>query len=428
MNNEIKIDDIIGYNAEKEEARKIIYTINNYDSLKDKGIAFPKGLYIKGATGCGKTLFAKAIMNECNVNKVVFQMNDENVVENIKSCFDKARENQPCILFFDNLNLLVTNSYKINKDIFEVLLSNLNSLDDSNEVFVLFTWNNGGPYFFDPPKPLVRSDRVELVIDLNGCWYDDVKEVTTAWDNVLSKYKQFDQIDRKLISNYDCHPFYMQKIANGGLIEAKRKGNNIATIRDLESAFRDLNKYTIIKKASKTEEDTYTLDNIAMFIVEYKLTGKFMGIFLEKLVQKPLFHVFGPMSDGRTIKEIAYTLSPIVLEKMVYGDELRHSDLFDRCKNIIFKNIDNLTVLKESYTYPYYGYPMTKNNWHISDDKLEQYEDIVTNLITKGYNLAEQIIKENLYMYYDLKDMFMDGFASIEDINNYLNKINNNHI
>ena len=63
-------------------------------------------------SGTGKTLLAKAISNECELNFLsvkgpeLLDMYVGQTEQNVRSLFEKARLNAPCILFFDELDSL----------------------------------------------------------------------------------------------------------------------------------------------------------------------------------------------------------------------------------------------------------------------------------------------------------------------------------
>ena len=60
--------------------------------------------------GCGKTLLAKAIANECQANFIsikgpeLLTMWFGESEANVRDIFDKARSAAPCVLFFDELD------------------------------------------------------------------------------------------------------------------------------------------------------------------------------------------------------------------------------------------------------------------------------------------------------------------------------------
>ncbi len=63
-----------------------------------------------GPPGCGKTLLAKAIANECQANFIsikgpeLLTMWFGESEANVRDIFDKARSAAPCVLFFDELD------------------------------------------------------------------------------------------------------------------------------------------------------------------------------------------------------------------------------------------------------------------------------------------------------------------------------------
>lgn len=69
-----------------------------------------KGVLFYGPPGCGKTLMAKAVANECSSNFIsikgpeLLTMWFGESEANVREIFDKARTAAPCVLFFDELD------------------------------------------------------------------------------------------------------------------------------------------------------------------------------------------------------------------------------------------------------------------------------------------------------------------------------------
>merc|ERR1719460_2503490 len=69
-----------------------------------------RGVLFYGPPGCGKTLLAKAIANECQANFIsikgpeLLTMWFGESEANVRDVFDKARSAAPCVLFFDELD------------------------------------------------------------------------------------------------------------------------------------------------------------------------------------------------------------------------------------------------------------------------------------------------------------------------------------
>lgn len=78
------------------------------------GMSPSKGVLFYGPPGCGKTLLAKAIANECQANFIsikgpeLLTMWFGESEANVREIFDKARGSAPCVLFFDELDSIAT--------------------------------------------------------------------------------------------------------------------------------------------------------------------------------------------------------------------------------------------------------------------------------------------------------------------------------
>ncbi|CAF4968706.1 unnamed protein product, partial [Rotaria sp. Silwood1] len=72
----------------------------------------PRGVLLYGPPGCGKTLVAKAIANECQANFISIKVSEllsiwfNEPEAYVHDVFDKARQAAQCILFIDELGLL----------------------------------------------------------------------------------------------------------------------------------------------------------------------------------------------------------------------------------------------------------------------------------------------------------------------------------
>ena len=104
-------DDIGGLGAVKRELQELVqYPVEHPDKFLKFGMAPSKGVLFYGPPGCGKTLLAKAIANECQANFIsikgpeLLTMWFGESESNVRDVFDKARAAAPCVLFFDELD------------------------------------------------------------------------------------------------------------------------------------------------------------------------------------------------------------------------------------------------------------------------------------------------------------------------------------
>merc|ERR1711991_835065 len=104
-------NDIGGLEDVKRELRELVqYPIEHPDKFEKFGMNAAKGVLFYGPPGCGKTLLAKAIANECQANFIsvkgpeLLTMWFGESEANVRELFDKARGAAPCVLFFDELD------------------------------------------------------------------------------------------------------------------------------------------------------------------------------------------------------------------------------------------------------------------------------------------------------------------------------------
>ncbi|RZS14622.1 hypothetical protein BHM03_00046351 [Ensete ventricosum] len=108
-------DDIGGLDNVKRELQETVqYPVEHPEKFEKFGMSPSKGVLFYGPPGCGKTLLAKAIANECQANFIsvkgpeLLTMWFGESEANVREIFDKARQSAPCVLFFDELDSIAT--------------------------------------------------------------------------------------------------------------------------------------------------------------------------------------------------------------------------------------------------------------------------------------------------------------------------------
>eukprot|EP00903_Cladosiphon_okamuranus_P010727 g10139.t1 len=104
-------NDVGGLEDVKRELQETVqYPVEHADKFKKFGMSASKGTLFYGPPGCGKTLLAKAIANECGANFIsvkgpeLLSMWFGESESNVRELFEKARAAAPCILFFDEMD------------------------------------------------------------------------------------------------------------------------------------------------------------------------------------------------------------------------------------------------------------------------------------------------------------------------------------
>jgi len=111
----VKWEDIGGLEETKKSLQEmILFPIDHPDKFHKFGMNPSKGVLFYGPPGCGKTLLAKAVANECSANFIsvkgpeLLTMWFGESEANVREIFDKARSAAPCVLFFDELDSIGT--------------------------------------------------------------------------------------------------------------------------------------------------------------------------------------------------------------------------------------------------------------------------------------------------------------------------------
>jgi transitional endoplasmic reticulum ATPase len=110
----VKWDDIGGYDKVKRKLiRALDYPLRYPKILAKFGKAgMAEGVLLFGPSGCGKTLLAEAVAEQLQANFVcvrgpeILSAYFGKSASNVRDIFNKARANAPCILFFEELEVL----------------------------------------------------------------------------------------------------------------------------------------------------------------------------------------------------------------------------------------------------------------------------------------------------------------------------------
>jgi SpoVK/Ycf46/Vps4 family AAA+-type ATPase len=117
------------------------------------------GILLYGPPGCGKTMIARAVANECNAQFLsvgiadVLNMWIGESERNLASIFDKARAQSPCVLFFDELDALAYSRSKAHSEhtrtVVNEFLAQLDGVGKDNKSLLVLAATNM-PWDVDP--------------------------------------------------------------------------------------------------------------------------------------------------------------------------------------------------------------------------------------------------------------------------------------
>lgn len=167
-------NDVGGLEDVKRELHETVqYPVEHADKYVKFGMNPSKGVLFYGPPGCGKTLLAKAIANECGANfisikgpELLTQWFGESEA-NVRELFDKARAASPCILMFDEMDSIAktrgsggAGASEAGDRVINQILTEIDGVGARKNVFVIGATNR--PDILDPA--VIRPGRLDQLI------------------------------------------------------------------------------------------------------------------------------------------------------------------------------------------------------------------------------------------------------------------------
>lgn len=167
-------NDIGGLEEVKRELQELVqYPVEHPEKFLQFGMTPSKGVLFYGPPGCGKTLLAKAIANECQANFIsikgpeLLTMWFGESEANVRDVFDKARAAAPCVLFFDELDSIakarggsIGDGGGAADRVINQILTEMDGMSSKKNVFIIGATNR--PDIIDPA--ILRPGRLDQLI------------------------------------------------------------------------------------------------------------------------------------------------------------------------------------------------------------------------------------------------------------------------
>uniref|UniRef100_F6VLN4 Transitional endoplasmic reticulum ATPase n=1 Tax=Ciona intestinalis TaxID=7719 RepID=F6VLN4_CIOIN len=167
-------DDIGGLDSVKTELQELVqYPVEHPEKFLKFGMTPSKGVLFYGPPGCGKTLLAKAIANECQANFISIKGPEMLTMwfgeseANVREVFDKARQAAPCVLFFDELDSIaksrggnVGDGGGAGDRVINQILTEMDGMSSKKNVFIIGATNR--PDIID--SAILRPGRLDQLI------------------------------------------------------------------------------------------------------------------------------------------------------------------------------------------------------------------------------------------------------------------------
>merc|ERR1712194_599537 len=235
------------------------YPVEHPEKFEKFGMSPSKGVLFYGPPGCGKTLMAKAVANECQANFIsvkgpeLLTMWFGESESNVRDVFEKARQAAPCVLFFDELDSIAQSRGGSQGDgggaadrVMNQLLTEMDGVGAKKNVFVIGATNR--PDIID--TALMRPGRLDQLIYIPMPDYDSRLAILRA---TLRKSPVAKEVDLAYLASQT------DKFTGADLTEICQTACKLAIREEIE---RDMERNRMREEADMSDDDDEESDSM----------------------------------------------------------------------------------------------------------------------------------------------------------------------
>jgi len=433
-NVKVKFSDIAGLKEVKEEVKEFVDLLKGLEKYKDMGCRVPRGALFYGQPGTGKTLIAKAVAGECNTSFIHVSGSGFNELyvgvgqSRVRSLFDKARKNKPCIIFIDEIDALgakrsYRGSHNEHENTLNSLLSEMDGIDSNKGILVFGATNRPG--LLDPA--LMRPGRFDRKIQFNLPTLLERNEIFKLY---LKKYDLngdlVDTANHISKKSYGLSGADICNLCNEAAIITVRNNRKKINKQDIDDAF----DYVAVGKKRKSNK----LKERDKLCVAYHETGHAFMSYIQKHVSSPIKISIIPTTKGA----LGYSMSVDKEENLKTTKQLYQQMavmLGGRCSESVFmddittgasNDLMKLRQLCKKYITEYGFTDEFKNNFinertedisestkHDIDQKIQKLINDVTEYTTRTLKNNKERVKKMAKTLYKKEELYENDIQKI---------------
>ena len=187
LNINTTFNDVAGIPEAKEELYEIVDFLKDPVKYASAGAKIPRGVLLEGDPGTGKTLLARAVAGEANVNFIsasgsqFVEMFVGVGAQRVRGLFENARKNAPCVVFIDEIDAIGgkrgssfnSGGNDEREQTLNQILTCMDGFEKTDDIIVLAATNR-----IDTLDPaLLRAGRFDRKIKVTLPNYEERKEI-----------------------------------------------------------------------------------------------------------------------------------------------------------------------------------------------------------------------------------------------------------
>lgn len=418
----VTFENVAGLKEEKEELEEIVDFLKEPKKFQEIGARIPKGVLLVGNPGTGKTLLAKAVAGEAKVP--FYSISGSDFVEmfvgvgasRVRDLFAEAKENSPCIVFIDEIDAVgrqrgagLGGGHDEREQTLNQLLVEMDGFGTNDGIIVMAATNR--PDILD--KALLRAGRFDRQIVVHEPDIGAREEIL----KLHAKSKPFIKgINFKVIAKNTAgfSGADLENMINESALLAARRGKKTINMADVEEALvkvmmgpekrskvisekeRKLTAYhegghAVVSRFLPTHDTVHQIS-----IIPRGMAG---GYTMYKPNEDKSY-----MSKSEMEEHIVSLLGGRVAEELVLNDvSTGASNDIERASKIARNMVMKYGMSKELGTISFgtnqeevfLGRDIN-NQRNYSEKIASKIDDEVSAIITRAYNYAERILKENI--------------------------------
>jgi cell division protease FtsH len=440
-----------------QECTEVISYLNNDTLYKNIGAEVPRGILLEGPPGTGKTLLAKAIASECNASFISIAASE--FVEifvgvgaaKIRTLFEKARENKPCIIFIDEIDAVgrqrgagINMANDEREQTLNQLLAEMDGFTNNDKILVIAATNRKDVL----DSALLRPGRFDRIIAVPLPDRESRKDIL----KVHMKNKMISPlVDIDLISDFTSgfSGAQLKNLLNEAAIFCVREGGSMITQENILDALEKV-IVGIVKKNDDRD------DNVKMRIAIHEIGHALLSALFDEYfdlkkvtIQSTyngaggytIFNEYQNITDGGLytkdilFKRLIVTMGGKAAETIYYGNDFVSVGAVQDLKqanSLAQRMIGNFGMGTELEIFfnenidsdrnPFLGRTLGGGDKY-SDDLKQKFDTEMLVLLSESYQKAKQLILKNIETMDKLIDLILEKNTLYgHEIKGFINK------